>query len=202
MRLQTTDHFMNLHQMCSKRPNYVVYFILWTGTEELGCLTISGTRPGAVSVMSVLPPPLNHWEVDRGVVIGWAGSIWRVLTISTNDASLVSARTSRSSGIQSHELHETLLTGRFSENERRGRHSRIQSQHDEGLTYLQMQWQQYKPSWRCERRGGGWKNVHLLTHTPARGMGKNVIRIRIITIIEAHCQTIVFLLIAVIFFIT
>ena len=29
--------------------------------------------------------------------------------------------------------------------------------------------------WRCERRrgGGGGENVHLLTHAPARGVGKN-----------------------------
>ena len=36
------------HQMCSNRP------------EELGCLTISGPRSGAVSVTSVLPPPLDQ----------------------------------------------------------------------------------------------------------------------------------------------
>ena len=49
------------------------------------------------------------------------------------------ARRRRSSGIQSREPHETLLTGQFLENERRrGRHSGIQSQHDEGLTDPQM----------------------------------------------------------------
>ena len=37
------------------------------------------------------------------------------------------------------QLHETLLTGQFSENERRrGRHSGIDSQHDEGLTDPQL----------------------------------------------------------------
>ena len=65
----------------SKRPNFVVYFTLWTGKEELGCLT----RPGAVSVTSVLPPPLDQWD---------AGGI--SLAISTNDASRMSAIRSRS----------------------------------------------------------------------------------------------------------
>ena len=69
--------------MRSKIPIFFVYFTLWTGTEELGCLI----RPGAMSVTSVLPPPLDQWEATREAVIGQAGSISRVLAILTNDVS-------------------------------------------------------------------------------------------------------------------
>ena len=49
------------------------------------------------------------------------------------------ARRRWSSSIQSHEPHETLLTGQFLENDRRrGRRSGIHSQHDEGLTDPQL----------------------------------------------------------------
>ena len=79
-------------------------------------------------------PPIDQWEAAWGAVIGRAGGI------STNDTCRregvgAPARRHRSTGIQSRQPRETLLTSRFSENEgRRGRRSGIQSHHDEGLT--------------------------------------------------------------------
>ena len=74
------------HMTCEELHTQRIWFKLWnyifceffqtvkshrmfdlTGTEELGCLT----RPGAMSVMSVLPPPLDQWEAGG---ISW---VWQ-----------------------------------------------------------------------------------------------------------------------------
>ena len=113
-------------------------------------------QPSCVASPCV-PPPLDQWEAcchlstnERPAATsrpmrgglwschwpGWRhlpGSMMRVMC--RQEGVGAPARRLRSSGIQSREPHETLLTCLFSENERRrARWSGIQSHHDEGLT--------------------------------------------------------------------